>query len=57
MMDGHERNTAETAIPRVVPAALAASLSLAAPAGSTRAAADASAPSKKRSRQFNIPRA
>ena len=49
-----ERVNAESAGSRAVPAALAASLPLAAPAGvTTRAAADAPAPRKKRSRPFN----
>ena len=52
-----ERDNAESAVPRAVPAALAASLPLAAPAGVVPpAAADALAPRKKRSRPFNIPR-
>ena len=52
-----ERDNAESAVPRAVPAALAASLPLAAPADVvTPAAADALAPRKKRSRPFNIPR-
>ena len=52
-----ERDNAESAGPRAVPAALAASLLLAAPADVVpRAAADAFAPRKKRSRLFNIPR-
>ena len=57
-MDDLERINAESAVSRAVPAALAAPLSLAAPADvvTTRAAADAPAPRKKRSRPFNIPR-
>ena len=56
-LDDLERVNAESAVSRAVPAALAASLPLAAPADVvTRAAADAPAPRKKRSRPFNIPR-
>ena len=53
---GFERNTADFAVSRAAPAALAAPLLLAAPAEPSRAAAAASAPRKKRSRPFNIPR-
>ena len=56
-MNDLERITAESAVSRAVPAALAAPLMPAAPADVvTRAAADATAPRKKRSRPFNIPR-
>ena len=51
-----ERNTADLAVSRAAPAALAAPLLLAAPAEPSRAAAAASAPRKKRSRPFKIPR-
>ena len=51
-----ERDNAESAGPRAEPAALAASVVPAASVGLPRAAADAPAPRKQRSRPFNIPR-
>ena len=54
--NGLERTTADLAVSRAVPAALAAPLLLAAPVEPSRATAAASAPRKKRARPFNIPR-
>ena len=55
-VSGLERTTADFTVSPAVPAALAAPLWLAAPTEPSRAAAAASAPRKKRSRPFNIPR-
>ena len=58
-LEGEEQRAvvdAESAVSSAAPAALAAPLSPAATVGPSRAASDAPAPRKKRSRPFNIPR-